>query len=454
MTIVKRISALLFFAALIFVAAPACAALPTWIDSLEVSGGITFSKNSAPPFWMLANQQGRISKEGDGSFFSRLRLLKEPDKSKTLGWMYGIDLTARTNSNPDLRWSDAYTGVSYKQLKLTVGRKAEFFGLADSLLTAGPEVYSRNAPTIPKIALSTNGYVGLNDWLAFNAFLAHGWMGQEQYVKNAYLHQKFLYLRFGGTNPDKGTNFYTGIHHLALWGGAGNPSGFHDFAKVFFGKSGSNDATESDQVNALGDHRGSIEFALQQKCCDRDWFFYAQTMFEDGSGLRFWSPGDYLLGLSLIYKNKESRIKRINVELLDTRFDTASHVGNDDYFTNGEYSGWVHEGYAIGHPFIPFNKGINYTYEPQNRMRGFNAGVLLRFSKMINPLVQVAWIRNYGSFNNPLPEKERSSIIACNLTNTSTLARGWTMSQQISLDAGKKIEPAPGLCLTVTKSIE
>ena len=87
-------------------------------------------------------------------------------------------------------------------------------------------------------------------------------------------------------------------------------------------------------------------------------------------------------------------------------------------------------------------------------MRGFNAGILLRFSKVINPLVRVAWIKNYGSFSNPLPEKDSHSMIACNLTNTSTVAHGWTMSQQISLDAGKKIEPTPGLCLSITKSIE
>ena len=449
----KLATNIFFVIVALFVAAPLQAALPTGIDTLAVSTGFTSSKHAPPPFWMWANQNGRVSTESANSMFSRLRINKRADDEKTFDWFYGVDVTARTNSSEDLIWTDAYGGLTYKQFRLTVGRKAETFGLVDSLLSAGSEVYSHNAPTIPKIALATNGYIDLTEWLAVNAYLAHGWMGEERTIPNAYLHEKFLYLRLGETNPDYGINFYAGLHDLAVWGGDGQPSRLKDLLTVFFGKGGREGAI-TEQQNALGDHRGTIEFALQQKEIDRDWFLYEQTMFEDGSGLRFWYPGDYLLGVSMINKNRDSHIARINFELLDTRSGAIITDAPDNYLINGFYGSWVYKGFGIGTPFIPFIKGENNWYDPLNRVRVINAGVLMSFSKLFNPLLRVAYMENYGSINNPLPNNKKTSIVACDLTNTSTIAHGWSLRQQLSLDAGKSIAPNAAFGLTITKTIE
>ena len=436
-------------------AVPAKASLPTGIDTLQVSTGFLASKQTPPPFWAWANQNGRVPNQSSSSFFTRIRMNKNSDTDeKDFDWCYGVDVTARTNSTQDIILTDAYTGLTYKQFKLTLGRKAESFGLVDSLLSAGSECYSQNAPTIPKIALSTNGYVEITDNLAINAYLAHGWMGKEQYVKNAYLHEKFFYLRFGGTDHDNGINFFAGVHDIASWGGEGQPSGFKDFINVFTGKGGTTGSIYNQQ-NGLGDHRGTIEFALQQKDSDRDWFLYAQTMFEDGSGLRFWYPGDFLLGVSMINKDKQSHIARINLEILDTRFDGNSHNSEtDDYFANFEYSGWVHQGYAIGTPFVPFIQGADYSYTPLNRVQVINAGIIMRLTKLFNPRVRIACIQNFGSFSSPLPENQATTIIATDITNTTQIAKTWTLTQQIALDAGKTIRPNPAIGLTITKTID
>ena len=463
----KRIStwtiSLIFFMIFLAFAVPAKASLPRGIDTLQVSTGFLASKQTSPPFWAWANQNGRIPTQSSAlgpqhsalsTFFTRFRVNKHSEDEKVFDWFYGVDVTARTNSSENLFWADAYTGLTYKQFKLTLGRKAETFGLVDSLLSAGSECYSQNAPTIPKIALSTNGYIEITDNLAINAYLAHGWMGSEQYVKKAYLHEKFFYLRLGGTDPDNGINFFAGVHDIASWGGVGLPSGFKDFLNVFAGKGGTTGSIY-DQQNALGDHRGTIEFALQQKDIDRDWYIYAQTMFEDGSGLRFWYPGDFLLGVSMINKDKHSPIARINLEILDTRFDGNSHTGDlDNYFSNFEYSGWVHEGYAIGTPFVPFIQTANYWYDPQNRVQVINAGIMLRVTKLFNPRVRVACIQNFGSFSAPLPETEATTILACDITNTTPISKTWTLTQQIALDAGKTIHPNPAIGLTITKTID
>ena len=49
------------FIILFLLADKAEAALPTWIDTLQVSTGITTSLHTPPPFWSTANQDGRNS---------------------------------------------------------------------------------------------------------------------------------------------------------------------------------------------------------------------------------------------------------------------------------------------------------------------------------------------------------------------------------------------------------
>ncbi len=448
-----HVSAQVLFVALTPVVALAEDERPAWVDTLEVSGGVITAEGDGPPFWMLANQRGRVSNDSGSGIYTRLVVVKDAEADAGLDWTYGMDVTARTSGSPDLLWTEAYAGLAYKNVRLTIGNKAELFGLGDPVLTLGSEVYSRNAPTIPKIALSTDGYVGITDWLAYKAYLAHGWMGDGALVKDAYLHQKYLYVRFGGTDPDHGVNVHVGLHDLAVWGGESNPSGAGDFVDVVFGNDGGDDATLSDQRNALGDHRGTIEFALELKGPGRDGLLYAQTLFEDGSGTRFWYPGDYLLGASLINKDPDSWMARVNIEYLDTRSTGNSPSGPDDYLTNSEYGGWVYEGFAIGHPFIRFLKGANGAYEPQNRVRGMNGSLLMTLGALVNPLVRVAWIENRGSFADPLPEDEQTSILAFDLSNTTNFGPGWSLIQQISLDTGDAIDPNLAIRFTLTKRI-
>lgn len=419
---------------------------PEAIDYLELSAGMTAISGEAAPLFLWINQNGRIPVDNSTQYL-RLRAGKKPDYLEDSDWFYGIDLTGRTGDDDHVMITDCFAGISSEYFSLSVGKKTEFFGLADSLLTIGPEVYSRNAPTIPKVALSTNGYVELTGKIAVNAYLAHGWLGDERYIKNAFLHQKHLFIRYGDTYPNKGFNVFGGLHHLAVWGGTNrvtgekNPSGLDDFFRVFTGMSGDEQGNVEEQENSLGNHLGSIEFALQLKGINQDWLFYAQTMFEDGSGLVFVVPGDYLLGASFINKRKQSIVQRINVEYLETRYTGYSphepghpDYGLDDYFNNYMYlSGWTYNGYGIGHPFIPFIPGTDYTYTALNRARGMNVSTALHFSKLINPVVRCAYIENYGSFNQPLENPVH--VVAADLTNVSVLPDNWLITQQLSWDS-------------------
>lgn len=423
-----------------------------WISYLDYTVGVSANSNGDAPLFIWANQDARIPRDGSTAF-TRLRLGREADPEKTTDWMYGVDFTLRSNTDPAPCWTDAYAGLTYKKLRFTLGRRSENVGLADPLLTAGPEVYSRNAPTIPKASISTRGYADVADWLGVNAGLAHGWLGDDQLVHDAYLHEKYLYLRFGNDWPDDGVNFYAGIHHVAIWGGEGQPSGFDDFLKIVRASKGGASATQSDQANALGDHRGTIEFALKSKGFDIDRYLYVQSMFEDGSGLRFWDPGDYLIGASLIFKDPDVRLARLNVEYFDTRRSSAAgRLEPDNYYVNGTYGGWVHEGWAIGHPFIPFTETAPDTWEPQNRITSISGAALMRFSNLVNPLVRIAWIRNSGSFSAPIDGDAKTTTVALDLLNTSSVSRGWTFIQQLSLENGSDTAPKTGVVLSLIRS--
>ncbi|KZK75037.1 MAG: hypothetical protein A3K90_08955 [Pelodictyon luteolum] len=422
-----------------------------WIGYLDHTFGVSAVGGNEAPLWIWANQDARIPRDGS-SAFTRLRLGREPDPEKTSDWMYGVDLTLRSNTDPAPRWTDSYAGLTWKKLQFILGRRSENVGLADPVLTSGPEVYSRNAPTIPKASISTRGYADLADWLGVNAGLAHGWLGDDQLVHDAYLHEKYLYLRFGSDWPDDGMNFYAGIHHVAVWGGDGQPSGFDDFLKIVRASKGGASATQSDQANALGDHRGTIEFALKAKGYDTDRYLYVQSMFEDSSGLRFWDPGDYLIGASVIFKDPDARIARLNVEYFNTRKSSGSQIFSDNYYTNGTYGGWVHEGWAIGHPFIPFNETASDIWNPQNRITALSGAALMRFSNLVNPLIRIAWIRNSGSFSAPLEGDTKTTTLACDLQNTTRINRKWSFTQQVSIETAADTEPKTGIVLSLTRS--
>lgn len=433
---------------------------PEGIDYLEFSAGMTSISGEEAPLFMWINRNGRIPVDS-GTEYLRLRIGKDRGALEDLDWIYGIDLTGQTEGNDQLMFTDVYVGIASEKLKIWVGKKNEFIGLVDKEMSVGSEIYSQNAPTIPKIVISTNGYVHVSDKIALNAYLGHGWLGDERYVKDAFLHQKYLYVRFGDKDPDKGHNFYAGVHHTVVWGGTNrvtgikNPSGLDDFARVFFGLSGDDNSLEGEQLNSLGDHRGSIEFALRLKDTGNDWLFYAQTMFEDPNGLLFIIPGDFLVGASYISKNSVDILQGANIEYLDIRnngyqpYDESDAGYHDmNYYSNNLYkTGWSYKGYAIGHPFVRFLSGADYIYYPQNKLWGINASTALHFNNLVNPVLRFAYVKSHGSFRVPLDNPE--SLYAADIVNVSNLPNNWFISQQVSWDSDNDF----GVGLAVTKQI-
>lgn len=72
------------------------------------------------------------------------------------------------------------------------------------------------------------------------------------------IHNKSLAVKFGFRGI---VELEAGLDHWAQWGGVSStlgdrPESFKDFIRVTVGGNGGDDATKSDQLNALGNHLG------------------------------------------------------------------------------------------------------------------------------------------------------------------------------------------------------
>ncbi|MCS4199836.1 hypothetical protein GGP93_001263 [Salinibacter ruber] len=198
---------------------------------------------------------------------------------------------------------ELYGQLRYGPLQLTAGWKKQVIGRVDTARSLGGITRSENATPLPKVRVSTPGYVpvpGTNGFLGAKGYLAHGWMGKGRVVQNAFLHEKYGYLRL--LPPEWPVTLHAGLIHHAFWGGtpteavAGREAGaFRDglrqFGRVFFALRG------SDEVGP--DHMGNYDFSVDVSAGPVEAQVYRQFFFEDKAGLWFRNVWDGLWGVGL-----------------------------------------------------------------------------------------------------------------------------------------------------------
>jgi hypothetical protein len=92
-------------------------------------------------------------------------------------------------------------------------------GRVDTSQSLGSVVRSRNAPPLPRVTLSTEGYVpvpGTGARLSAQCHIEHDWLESDRFVEGAFLHEKSLYLRF--LSPEFPVTVHAGITHHVQWG--------------------------------------------------------------------------------------------------------------------------------------------------------------------------------------------------------------------------------------------
>lgn len=382
------------------------------------------------PFWLTANQSGRYTGNRSLSSVFTLQAFNHPP-SKIFNLYYGIEGQVEVGESVTTGLIQAYGGINLGLFNLRAGMKEEFLGIGDSTLSVGNLVYGNNARPIPKIVLETPGWVRapiLGNVFSFKAYIAHGWFERERYQSAAMLHQKYVYVR---TTALKGKlNLISGIHHNAQWGGSNSdqetkqPTALKDFARIFFGQPGGNDAANTDQQNALGNHLGSFDFNLSYDFGSFTVSNYWQFLWEDKSGLTPFNWRDGLIGLSVKANDSNGFITGFNAEIVRTSHqdafkndDGVEFIEPDNFLNNSVYrSGWTYQERVIGNAmFFLLNPQSISSQKVKNMINGINLGIEGEINAIQYRLNYMSF-KNHGTIQERINNALRLKLVSLDLS--------------------------------------
>lgn len=373
------------------------------------------SSGQFAPFWFSANTDGLVSLS---PFSTYLRAGIEKTSVRHARWWdysYGLDVAGGVDShNWNAQIVQLYAHTRLWCFDITIGIKPFDMGNHDYDLSAGGFLFSRNAPSMPRISIGIDRYTAFPftyGYMEIKGGITHGWFVDNIGTQHTLLHHKYLGVRLGGKLP---ITINYEFHHAAQWGGVseiyGNlGSSFRDWWTIF--KASSGGVMSNDQINAMGNHIGSQMMGLEIK--HDGWYVnaYWQSLFEDGPIRYMWNAKnavDGLWGLSL----KQSHwpfVQSMTYEFFATTdqsgpchdMDGIIFGGNDNYFNNSIYrQGWSHFGMIIGNPFITsplYSSSLqtmnNRTFTHHIALRGDIYG--------FKYLVRYSHSNNFGSYDTP-----------------------------------------------------
>ncbi len=375
----------------------------------EASGWL--STRDSLPFWGFSNTNNDLSSQSN---FNGILEVNQSLKLKSQARFNAVaSYFLRDNAVENLQRKELYVEFENRWLSITVGSKEvqdEFGGLGivkDNFLLSG------NARALPGVLITSKSPTKVSEKIAFDWSIAHYELNDNRFVNGTLVHYKK-----GGVywTPNARNRFYAGLEHVAQWGGVSpiegrQPTGIGDFIDVFLAREANEEATESDQNNALGNSIGAYIFEYTTSSLSADYKFYWNHPIEDGSGTRLENFPDGIWGF--YYKPKEDNFDFVLDGLIIEYIQTISQsggtgtAGRDNYFNNGIYrSGWTYDGATIGLPII--------QVPDNNRVQAINLGIDTKFKK-INTLFKLTYLRSLGTFASPLQTNRESILSFLNL---------------------------------------
>jgi len=337
---------------------PAPAPDKSWSTAATLSA--TGSPGGRLPFWVYANQYGTVA---PASANVGLRLQAHRPFTRDTGFDYSVGgaLVGRRSDPSAAYVHELYGRLRYGPLQLTVGRREQVISRIDTSLSLGGTTWSKNATPPPKVRLSSDGYLsvpGTNGRLAVSGYLAHGWLESDRFVRDALLHEKYVYLRL--RPPGLPVTAHAGLTHHAMWGGTHpqrgpQPEGVRDWAYVTIGRS----KTSEEGVRQAGVNQlASYDFSLEATVHDVRGRAYRQFYHEDTPSLWFRNPWDGLWGLSLRRTDRKALVTGLLWEHLrmtrhNAKFSEGEERGSDKYYHHSVYrGGWTYQGRTLGIPLL------------------------------------------------------------------------------------------------------
>lgn len=405
-------------------------------SSASVSTYTLVAEKDFQPLWLSANRGGLFEEFSNVNSVQRIRINSSIKPENNFDYAYGLDLISRgANSSSKVYLNQFYvTGKAYI-FQIDIGRKMRRIGENPENLTSGSMALGKNTTPIPMVNISVPEFTPVPftyDLIQFRGNLAHGWLDDDRYVEDVYLHEKTLYLQGGLEHwPVKP---YAGMVHFVQWGGTSSnpnvgelPSSFDDYLSVFFGKGGGETAPGGEQINALGNHLGIWDFGIKAESKSYTYQVFWQHFFEDYSGLMFRNIGDGLWGGSIKKKDK-SMVSGMQWEVIYTKKQSGpgeadrpgntphcveencgfKYGGRDNYYNNFIYrSGWTYKGRNLGNPLLMnvaqlqhYQPGAN-TYNPaieSNRILAHHVGLEGHLSDYLRYKAFVTYVRHYGNY--------------------------------------------------------
>lgn len=309
-----------------------------------------------------------------------------------------------------------YVSGGWKMLHLDVGMKPRVRELGELSITGGNIVFTGNARNIPGLnAWSDWIYFEKGHWFGIRGNFAHYQTIDNRYVQDLMIHNKSFAFKVAlGRKVD----LEMGLDHWVQWGGVDpvlgqRPDSFKDYLRVMLGLRGGDDATLSDQLNALGNHLGREYIRLVWRPSAFTMTFQYDMPFEDGGQIiKTQSMPDGVYTLKFSFKDRDALVTDVLYEYVHTTWqggdihdrpateeemtkDYGKYVywqdpdhhyygrivpgGRDDYFNNGEYrSGWTYFGRSIALPLMipraPREDGLTIGLI-NNRVRAHHFGI-------------------------------------------------------------------------------
>jgi hypothetical protein len=457
----------------------------------QTTGSIYFSTSKQTPFWQRSNQYGTVPlknpifgiegcvyKEYDSTYSDERRLNKFD-----IG--YGINVVVNVGLINQILLPVGYIKARIGIFEFYGGRRREIIGLMDTTMSSGSYIWSGNALPLPKVQISIPNYTSIlgKGLISIKGAFSHGWF-DNGFVKDFYLHQKWLYARVG--KPNWKIRIYTGFNHQVQWGGRNkvpqyDPNGLvidklpldleaylHVISGISVNKG--DDGTETgrplnEEWNRIGNHLGTIDIGAEISFKYFDLLLYRQNIYEDGSLFYLNNIQDGLLGISFKRKNTKNGISALIIEYLNTTSqggqnestnNTPQLRGRDNYFNNSTYrNGWSYKDLTpLGTPFIPNSYTILMTlpkipqiFTSNNLVKAIYCSLQGRYGNTIWTL-KYALSKNYGTYNLPYDSIIQNTYFLSILKPYKKIS----LSSSVALDKGKLFKNTFGLNFKIIRN--
>jgi hypothetical protein len=476
--------------------------------SLESS--LFLSTTDRLPFWLRSNQYGEVPLESQFLQFGAEvqheydSTFNKAQKLNKFSYGYGARAIVNVGKVNQFRLTEGFAKVRFGPFEFYGGRRREIVGIVDTTMTSGSYIWSGNALPIPKIQISIPNYTSIlgKGLLSIKGAYSHGWFGKQYYLKNVFLHQKWLYGRIG--KPNWKMKFYGGFNHQVQWGGNLNtdnitslrtvinnniPKTFNDYINAVTGISLNGDAVRQtinideytlyDLTNRIGNHIGTIDVGFELNTRKFDFMLYRQSIYDDGSLFYLSNIADGLFGISIKEKslnpNHKFTINQLNIELFNSRNQggnlnynqTFGQIrGRDNYFNHGQFlDGWGYNSQMIGSPFITPYQTVNselprykyffsdkeiFAFTNNNRVTAFSSAVQGSY-KQSNFTLRYSYSQNSGTYTYPFSKYVKQNSISLQ-TFTPWEKRKSIIQASIAFDSNGIFESGVGVFIGVKKT--